>query len=67
MLYLAQAITPQELPEAAELVPVMEGDQQKGTIIVSVMNEVFSADNPAHLKIANAIEVRLADQDLLPR
>ena len=67
MLYLAQAITPKELPEAAELVPVIEGDKQKGTIIVSVMKEVFSADNPEHVKIANGIEVRLADQDLLPR
>jgi len=67
MLYLDRAITPKELPEAAELVPVMEGGKQKGTIIVSVTYEVFSADNPEHVKIANAIEVRLADQDLLPR
>jgi hypothetical protein len=67
MLYLDRAITPKELPEAAELVPVIEGDKQRGTIIVSVRNEVFSADNPEHVKIANAIEVRLADQDLLPR
>ena len=67
MLYLDRAITPKELPEAAELVPVMEGGKQKGTIIVSVTDEVFSADNPEHVKIANAIEVRLADQDLLPR
>jgi Immunity protein 52 len=67
MLYLARAITPKELPEAAELVPVIEGGKQKGTIIVSVMGEVFSADNSEHVKIANAIEVRLADQDLLPR
>lgn len=50
-----------------DLVPVMEGDKQKGTIIVSVSDSVFSADNPAHVKTANAIEIRLADQDLLPR
>lgn len=67
MLYLAKAITAVELPEAAELVPVMEGDQQKGTIVVSVADEVFSVDKPQHVKIANAIEIRLADQDLLPR
>ena len=67
MLYLAQAITARELPEAAELVPVMEGDKHKGTIIVTVADEVLSVDNPEHVKIANAIEVRLADQDLLPR
>ncbi|WP_223258741.1 Imm52 family immunity protein [Trinickia symbiotica] len=67
MLYLAKPITARELPEAAELVAVMEGDGQKGTIIVSVADEVFSVDNPEHVKIANAIEVRLADQDLLPQ
>ena len=67
MLYLAKVITISELPEAAQLVPVMEGDTQRGTIIVSVANEVFSVDNPEHVKIANSIEVRLADQDLLPR
>jgi hypothetical protein len=55
------------LPEAAELVPVMEGDKQRGTLIVSVADEVFSVDNADHVRIANAIEVRLADQDLLPR
>jgi hypothetical protein len=67
MLYLEGAITASQLPEAAQLVPVMDGDTQRGTIIVSVAQEVFSADNPEHVKIANAIEVRLADQDLLPR
>jgi hypothetical protein len=67
MLYLPQPIANKQLPEAAELVPVMEGDKQKGTIIVSVSDNVFSVDNPEHVKIANAIEIRLADQDLLPR
>ena len=67
MLYLPQAIPREQLPEAAELVPVMEGDEQMGTIIVSVADNVFSVDNPDHVSIANAIEIRLADQDLLPR
>jgi hypothetical protein len=67
MVYLPHVITASELPEAAELVPVMEGDTQRGTIIVSVTDDVFSVDNPEHVKIANAIEVRLADQDLLSR
>jgi hypothetical protein len=67
MLYLPRAIMSKQLPEAAELTPVMDGDKQMGTIIVSVSDSVFSADNPDHLKIANAIEIRLADQDLLPR
>ena len=67
MLYLPTAISRKQVPEAAELVPVMEGDKQKGTIIVSVSDNVFSVDNPEHVKIANAIDIRLADQDLLPR
>jgi hypothetical protein len=67
MLYLPKTISATQLPEAAELVPVMEGDKQRGTIIVSVADEVFSVDNADHVRIANAIEVRLADQDLLPQ
>ena len=67
MLYLPTVISTKELPEAAELVPVMADDRQKGTIIVSVFDHVFSVENPDHVKIANAIEIRLADQDLLPR
>lgn len=67
MLYLPTASTREALPEAAELVPVMEGGTQKGTIIVSVADATFSIDNPEHLRIANAIELRLADQDVLPR
>lgn len=68
MLYLPQALTTKQVPEARALVPVM-GDSKKqiGTIIVSVTDGPFSIDNPAHVKIANAIEVRLVDQDLLPR
>jgi hypothetical protein len=67
MLYLPKTISSTQLPEAAELVPVMEGDKQRGTLIVSVADEVFSVDNADHVRISNAIEVRLADQDLLPR
>jgi hypothetical protein len=67
MLYLPESITREQLPEAAELIPVTDGGTQNGTIIVSVIDGPFSIDNPEHIKIANAIEVRLADQDLLPR
>lgn len=72
MLYLPQPLTHQQIPEARALVPVMgpgeKGkDKQVGTIIVSVTDEPFSDENPKHIKIANAIEVRLVDQDLLPR
>jgi hypothetical protein len=68
MIYLPKVLTTQQVPEARMLVPVKgTGKQQLGTIIVSVTDEPFSIDNPAHLKIANDIEVRLVDQDLLPR
>lgn len=66
MLYLPMPIATKQLPEAAELVPVMDGLEQKGTIIVSVPDATFSVDDGNHVATANAIEVRLADQDLLP-
>ena len=57
-----------EVPEARALIPVPEaGRKQTGTIIVSVTDAVFSVDNPEHVEIANRIEIRLVDQDLLPR
>ena len=72
MLYLPRVLTIQQVPEARALVPVMGQDEkgkdkQTGTIIVSVTDEPFSDENPEHVKIANAIEIRLVDQDLLPR
>ena len=72
MLYLPRVLTVEQVPEARALVPVMGKDEkgkdkQLGTIIVSVMDEPFSDENAEHVKIANAIEIRLVDQDLLPR
>lgn len=67
MLYLPRVIDATQLPEAHELVKVMDGRKQRGTIVVSVADDAFSAENPEHVKVANAIEVRLADQGLLPR
>lgn len=72
MLYLPRVLTVQQVPEARALVPVMgkgakDNDKQLGTIIVSVIGAPFSDKNPEHVKIANAIEIRLVDQDLLPR
>lgn len=67
MLYLPHALTPVQVPEARALIPVMRNGQQQGTLIVSVTDEVFDANNPAHVKVANDIEIRLADEDLLPR
>ena len=71
MLYLPRVLTAQQVPEARALVPVLKNDNkykenQIGTIIVSVTDEPFSDDNPEHVQIANAIEIRLVDQDLLP-
>ena len=72
MLYLPRILTVQQVPDARALVPVMAMDEQGkdkqiGTIIVSVTDEPFNDENPEHVKIANAIEIRLVDQDLLPR
>ncbi|TDV25360.1 immunity protein 52 of polymorphic toxin system [Paraburkholderia caballeronis] len=67
MLYLPHVFTPAQIPEARTLIPVMRDGQQQGTIIVSVTGEVFDVNNRDHVKTANDIEIRLADQDLLPR
>lgn len=72
MLYLPRALTVQQVPQARALVRVMGKDKkgkdkQIGTIIVSVTDAPFSDENPEHVKIANAIEIRLVDQDLIPR
>ena len=68
MLYLPRVLTVQQVPEARALVPVLGADKKQiGTIIVSVTDAPFSDENPEHVKVANAIEIRLADQDLLPR
>ncbi|RQR64851.1 LysR family transcriptional regulator [Burkholderia sp. Bp9126] len=68
MLYLPKVITQQQLPEARALIPVSDsGHKQIGTIIVSVTDAPFSIDNPEHVEAANRIEIRLVDQDLLPR
>ena len=67
MLYLPKVLTVQQVPEARALIPVPEaGRKQTGTIIVSVTDAVFSVDNPEHVEVANRIEIRLVDQDLLP-
>ncbi|KNY08930.1 LysR family transcriptional regulator [Achromobacter piechaudii] len=68
MLYLPQVITTEQVPEAQALIPVpAAGKKQTGTIIVSVADAVFSVGNPSHVDLANRIEMRLVDQDLLPR
>ncbi|WP_232490728.1 immunity 52 family protein [Burkholderia ubonensis] len=67
MLYLPHTLTQTQVPEARALIPVMRDDKQQGTIIVSVTDGPFDVSNRDHVKVANDIEIRLADQDLLPR
>ncbi|WP_373378550.1 Imm52 family immunity protein [Cupriavidus nantongensis] len=68
MIYLPTILTELHVPEAQALIGVAdEGDQQMGTIVVSVVDGPFSGTDPEHVRSANAIEVRLVDQDLLPR
>jgi hypothetical protein len=66
MLYLPHVLTAREVPEARDWIPVIHEGKQKGTILVSVTDAVFSVDNPEHVKVANEIEIRLVNQDLLP-
>ncbi len=68
MLYLPEVLSAREVPEAHALIPVPEaGKKQIGTIVISVANAEFSVEDPQHVEIANRIEIRLVDQDLLPR
>jgi DNA segregation ATPase FtsK/SpoIIIE-like protein len=58
LLYLPRTLSVDQVPEARSLIPVLEGKKQRGTIVVSVIDEMFSADNAEHVKVANAIETR---------
>jgi hypothetical protein len=67
MIYLPFAIGAAQVPEAAQVISIMDeqGKKQQGTLIVTVA-DTFDASDPEHVKKANAIETRLVDQDLLP-
>lgn len=67
MIYLPFPIRAEQVPEAAQVVPLIDtqGKRQAGTLLVTV-TEPFDVDNPEHVRRANAIETRLVDQDLLP-
>lgn len=65
MLYLPRVLTPSQVPEARALVPMNNREGEAGTLIVST-TDTFDVDNAEHIQNANAIEVRLADQGLLP-
>jgi hypothetical protein len=67
MIYLPFAIDARQVPEAADVIKIMDdkGKTQRGSLIVTVA-ETFDVQNSEHVKTANAIETRLVDQDLLP-
>jgi hypothetical protein len=65
MIYVPHIIMPNLITEAAKVVPVMDGDKQKGTIIVST-EEIFDGNNKEHIGRANDIEIKLLDLGLLP-
>lgn len=68
MIYLPLILSVPQVPEARALVPVRDQDDRPlGTIVVSVVDGAFSETDPEHLRIAQAIETRLVDQDFLPR
>lgn len=68
MLYLPVELTAADVPEAQKLEPVIdEAGRQTGTIVISVADEVFDDANEEHRKTAHAVEIHLADRDLLPR
>ncbi|SPC11395.1 immunity 52 family protein [Cupriavidus taiwanensis] len=68
LFYLPRILSEQQVPEAGLLHPVLDQDRKQiGTVVVSIIDEPFSEHNPEHVRVANAIEIRLADQDLLPR
>ncbi|ELY2477479.1 immunity 52 family protein [Cronobacter sakazakii] len=65
MLFIPAFILPHLIPEAARVVPVMKGNRQTGTIVVST-DEIFDGNNTEHIRKANDIEIRLLDLGLLP-
>ena len=67
MLYLPREITAQQVPEAAALVPMSGPDgRRRGTVVLSVVDEVFDGNNPRHIEAAANIDIRMVDQDLMP-
>jgi hypothetical protein len=65
MLYIPAILLPELIPEAARVIPVMDGEKQKGTIVVST-EEIFDGENKEHVGKANDIEIKLLDLGFLP-
>jgi hypothetical protein len=65
MLYIPHIVLPHLLPQAAKVIPVIDGEEQKGTIVVST-EDIFDGSNKEHIGKANDLEIRLLDLGLLP-
>ena len=65
ILYIPNTILTELIPEAARVVPIIEGERQKGTIVVST-EEIFDGNNKEHIGKSNDIEIKLLDLGLLP-
>lgn len=65
MLFIPAIIMPDLIPGAARVVPVLNGNKQIGTIVVST-EEIFDGNNKEHIGKANDIEIKLLDLGLLP-
>ncbi|WP_226812162.1 Imm52 family immunity protein [Buttiauxella massiliensis] len=65
MLYIPAVLIPELIPEAARIIPVMNGEKQNGTIVVST-EEIFDGNNKEHIGKANDIEIKLLDLGFLP-
>lgn len=65
MLFIPAIISPDLIPCAARVVPVLKDSKKTGTIVVST-EEIFDGNNKEHIGKANDIEIRLLDLGLLP-
>ncbi|MEB0952923.1 Imm52 family immunity protein [Citrobacter sedlakii] len=65
MIYIPAIILPELIPEVAKIVPIFDGEKQKGTIVVST-EEIFDGNNKENIGKANDIEIKLLDLGLLP-
>lgn len=65
MLFLPHIIMSELIPEAARVIPVMGGDKQIGSIVVST-EDIFDGNDKEHIAKSNDIEIRLLDLGLLP-
>jgi hypothetical protein len=66
LLYLARPIEAEFITEAAKIIPISVDEKIVGTLLMSNL-EKFDDANEQHLKQAKSIEIRLANEDLLPR